>query len=161
MPTAQVLSPFPLEDHSHTECQRAALVQAQCACEQKGVRLTPLRQRVLELVWNSHEPVKAYDILAKLVDEGRPAAPPTVYRALGFLREVGLVHKIESLNAYVGCGRPGHAATVQFFICRACGQIAEISDSRLAALFAEGARQLGFVMDSPTVEIHGHCSKCG
>ena len=160
MATASVLSAFPGKDHAHAECRRSALAQAHAACAQKGVRLTQLRERVLELVWNSHGPVKAYDILARLGEGGRVAAPPTVYRALGFLRGLGLVHKIESLNAYVGCGRPGHAGSVQFFICRGCGQIAELSDPGLANRFAAGARQLGFVMDSPTVEIHGRCSKC-
>ena len=160
MSAVNVLSAFPGKNHAHAECRRSALAQARDTCERRGVRLTPLRRRVLELVWNSHEPVKAYDVLARLGENGRPAAPPTVYRALAFLRDMGLVHRIESLNAYVGCGRPGHGASVQFLICRGCGQIAELSDPRLAELCAAGARQLGFVVDSPTVEIKGHCPRC-
>ncbi|NIN34158.1 MAG: transcriptional repressor, partial [Gammaproteobacteria bacterium] len=74
---------------------------------QRDVRLTPLRRRVLQLVWRSHEPVKAYDLLQILQSEKKGAAPPTIYRALDFLQEQGFVHKLESLNAYIGCSGPG------------------------------------------------------
>jgi Fur family zinc uptake transcriptional regulator len=81
-------------------------------CAQKGLRLTALRRRVLELVWQSHKPLGAYDILAVLSEQdGRRAAPPTVYRALDFLLENGLVHRISSLNAFVGCDAPGTRAS--------------------------------------------------
>ena len=108
---------FPLGKHQHASCISDALRAAEKTCKERGLRLTPIRRRVLELVWASHEPVKAYDILDILRSERDSAAPPTVYRALEFLLGEGLVHKIESLNAYVGCGEPGHADAGQFLIC--------------------------------------------
>src|SRR5918999_799750 len=107
----------PFHPHDHLSCIGDALDRAAVLCDQRGARLTPLRRRVLELVWRGHEPVGAYDLLAQM---GR-AAPPTVYRALDFLIEQGLVHRIESLNAYVGCDRPEAAHASQFLICTDCG----------------------------------------
>ena len=124
------------------------------------MRLTPIRRRVLELVWASHEPVKAYDVLDILRSERDSAAPPTVYRALEFLLDEGLVHKIESLNAYVGCGEPGHADAGQFLICAECGEVAELDDLELARLIQQKARQMGFAIAEQVVEIKGSCAEC-
>ena len=94
-------------DHDHTKCISEAVAIAREICAKHGERFTELRGRVLELVWDSHRPIGAYAILERLKSDGRSAAPPTVYRALDFLMGVGLVHRIESLNAYVGCAHPG------------------------------------------------------
>ncbi|MBI2992796.1 MAG: transcriptional repressor [Gammaproteobacteria bacterium] len=160
MPRQNVLSPFPQSSHVHARCLKVAVGKAEQACRTRGARLTSLRRRVLELVWRSHEPVKAYDILDRLRAERRGAAPPTVYRALDFLREEGFVHKIESLNAYVGCGEPGHLGSGQFLICRHCGEVAEIDDGDIAALIADRARQLGFASERQTIEVDGLCGDC-
>ena len=73
------------QSHQHHQCISQALESAQEVCAQRGVRLTPLRKRVLELVWQSHKPLGAYDILEVLSrEDGRRAAPPTVYRGLDF-----------------------------------------------------------------------------
>ena len=114
-----VLREFKGRRHRHSECVSDALAAAEQHCREKGNRLTPLRRRVLELVWTNHEPVKAYDVLSDLQADRARAAPPTVYRALDFLQEVGLVHRIESLNAFVGCGDPHRKHLGQFFICQA------------------------------------------
>ena len=90
--------------HDHQSCIQQALDTAANLCEQRGLNLTPIRRRVLEIVWRSHEPIGAYQILAELAKERDKAAPPTVYRALDFLIDAGLVHRIESLNAFGGCG---------------------------------------------------------
>ena len=79
-------------------------------CARRGARLTRLRRRVLELVWQGHAAVKAYDLLAELDRKDATAKPPTVYRALDFLMAHGLVHRLESLNSYVGCPQPGAPA---------------------------------------------------
>lgn len=160
MSFSHVVSPFPRSDHSHARCRAQALSRAERACAERGARLTEIRRRVLELVWGSHEPVKAYEILAALGTNRRRAAPPTVYRALDFLRREGLVHKIESLNSYVGCGAPGHVNAVQFMICRGCGSAAELSDSGVSDRLARRARELGFEVDTQTIEIHGLCPGC-
>lgn len=142
--------------HDHGSCVDTALDRAAALCERRGTRLTDLRRQVLELVWSGHEPVGAYDILARM---GR-AAPPTVYRALDFLIEQGLVHRIESLNAYVGCDRPDGAHASQFLICTACGATAELDDAALDAALAHRAAQLGFTVDRQTVELRGRCPRC-
>jgi len=156
-----VIVPFKAADHSHGRCLHAALAKAEQACKARGLRLTPLRRRVLELIWGSHEPVKAYDVLDHLRGEHKGAAPPTVYRALEFLLRQGFVHKIESLNAYIGCGEPGHGNASQFLICHRCGEVAEMDDDAVTALIAASAGKLGFIVDGQTIEVQGCCAKCG
>ncbi len=146
--------------HEHGRCVQQALATAEAKCLAEGMRLTAIRRRVLELIWGSHEPVKAYDLLDKLRAEDRRAAPPTVYRALNFLLETGLVHKIESHNAYVGCGQPKEGHSSQFLICKDCGSVAELDDPQVSRLLAAKARQLGFKVDRECIEIAGLCSGC-
>lgn len=160
MSTNRVLMPFKEHGHSHKKCLISAMTMAEKTCCTRGVKLTKLRRRVLELVWNSHEPVKAYDILDKLRDEHSGSAPPTVYRALDFLQAEGMVHKIESLNAYVGCGEPEHSHIGQFLICRDCGAVAEMDDADVRELLAEKAGLLGFHIDRELIEIKGLCAAC-
>ena len=93
--------------HDHEACIEDALRQADEICGRRGARLTELRRRVLEVVWNTHQPIGAYDIIEALGGGGRSAAPTTIYRVLSFLEEQSLIHRIESLNAYIGCARPG------------------------------------------------------
>lgn len=160
MSTDPVLIPFEARNHDHTRCIRSALDQAGVVCRARGLRLTPRRRRVLELIWQEHAPVKAYDILQQLQRERANAAPPTVYRALTFLLEAGFVHRIESLNAYVGCGDPSQPHGGQFLICRNCGAVAEINDPAITRLLGREAGKLGFVADRQMVEINGLCPSC-
>jgi len=118
------------------------------------------RRRVLELVWTSHEPVGAYDLLSKLGDDGRKAAPPTVYRALDFLLDQGLVHRIESLNAFIGCPSPKAVHSGQFLLCTGCGTAAEIVDPGIQAALAGAAAKAGFRPGHVTLEIKGLCRHC-
>ena len=129
-------------------------------CGERGARLTKLRRRVLELVCASHEPIKPYDLLNQLRKERRRAAPPTVYRALDFLTRHGFVHKIQSLNAFVGCGDPGHGGNGQFLICRDCGEVAEMDDPELIDLLSVHAHRIGFAPENQTIEVRGLCSGC-
>src|SRR5690606_10698879 len=98
-----IISDTPHCPHDHEQCVSDALAAAEQVCERSGARLTPVRRGVLGLVWQSHRPMGAYDLLDTLAreDDRRPA-PPTVYRALDFLQEHGLVHRIASLNAFIG-----------------------------------------------------------
>lgn len=152
--------PFPDKRHDHHRCLDDALDRAAAICTERGARLTPLRRRVLELVWASHRPVGAYDILETLRQERTGAAPPTVYRALEFLQELGLVHRIASRNAFVGCAEPDRPHLVQFLICRGCGQAAEISDERIEDAILDSARRAGFAVQFPTIEVEGLCPHC-
>lgn len=133
---------------------------AETLCLNQGERFTSIRKTVLELVWESHEPVKAYDLLEKLKQQHPSSQPPTVYRALEFLQSNGLVHKIESLNAYLGCGDPTINHSGQFLICRKCGSVAELDDKKSNKGLENNARSIGFVVEKMTVEIHGVCQQC-
>jgi Fur family zinc uptake transcriptional regulator len=98
--------------------------------------------------------------LQRLQAEKGRAAPPTVYRALSFLQELGLVHRIESLNAYVGCDQPEDAHRAHFLICHRCGDAAEIHDGALARAVSGVGRRAGFRIDRETVELQGLCPHC-
>jgi Fur family zinc uptake transcriptional regulator len=113
------------------------------------------------LILDSEGPAGAYDLLDRLRETRDGAAPPTVYRALEFLLEHGLIHKLESRSAYVGCighGDPDHAA--QFLICRTCGQVTELDDHELAHALEDAARRLGFTVGKATIEAEGRCASC-
>ncbi len=155
-----VLRRFANGVHDHGRCVSGAMAKAELACAASGRRLTPLRRRVLELVWGSHLPVKAYDVLAILGQERAQAAPPTVYRALDFLQSVGLVHRIASLNAFVGCGEPQRGHVGQFLICTQCGAVAELADPALAQRVRRSAERLGFAVQRETIEVEGVCRSC-
>ncbi len=151
---------FPGARHDHGDCVAEAVRAAEGLCAERGARLTKLRRRVFELVWSSHAPVGAYDLLRRLAQERDGAAPPTVYRALDFLREHGLIHRIESLNAFVGCCAPGQAHAGQFLICSDCGMAAEIDDPRVNAAIDRRAREIGFAVHRKTIEVEGLCPPC-
>ncbi len=153
--------PLACRPHDHSHCVSHALLTAETLCEQAGLRLTALRKRVLELVWTSHKPLGAYDILAVLSEtDGRRAAPPTVYRALEFLLEHGLVHRIASLNAFVGCNHPGEVHQGQFLICRNCLAAVELQDASIVSALLASAQRIGFSVEGQTVEITGLCATC-
>lgn len=155
-----VVTPFKQAGHDHGHCIDDALARAEEQCRLRGVRLTPIRRRVLELIWHTHAPVKAYDLLDTLRGERRSAAPPTVYRALDFLLDEGLIHRIESLNAYVGCGNPEHQHVGQFLICGRCGAVAELDDPEVNGLLLRKAAEMGFRISNQTIEINGTCPAC-
>lgn len=154
-------TPLACRPHDHSRCVDNALADADALCAKQGVRLTALRRRVLELVWQSHRPLGAYDILGTLSEEdGRRAAPPTVYRALDFLLENGLIHRIASLNAFIGCIRPEHHHQGQFLICRQCRTAIELSQPSISQAIVDCAGQVGFQVEQQTVEVVGLCSNC-
>lgn len=148
------------ERHDHRRCVAQALHDAKAICEARAARLTDVRRRVLELVWSSHEPIGAYDILTLLVRERGKAAPPTVYRALEFLMEMGLVHRIDSLNAFIGCKSPTEAHAAQFLVCRECHHVSEIDAPAIQRAILKEVREAGFSMDSGSLEVKGVCGEC-
>ena len=146
--------------HDHANCMESALDRAAALCGERGVRLTPLRRRVLELVWVGHKPLGAYEILDTLKTERPGAAPPTVYRALDFLAAQGLVHRIESLNCFVGCSDPEFPHSGQFLLCTSCGSAAELNDVRIDDAVRDSAAEAGFTVGRRTIEVHGLCPHC-
>ncbi len=151
---------FKNQQHNHYHCINEAMQKAFDLCEQKQLRFTPIRRKVLELVWAQHTPVPAYELLEGLRISRHNAQAPTVYRALDFLIEHGLVHKIESLNAYVGCTRPGQSHPGQFLICINCQQSVELDDSSIGGVIAREALNNHFTITEQTIELKGYCKSC-
>ena len=149
------------ETHDHTTCIRQALMQAERRCDERAAQLTPLRRQVLALVLNVHQPLGAYDLLEQLAQQTQKrVAPPTVYRALDFLVEMGLVHRIASLNAYLACTRfDDHGETV-FFICSQCRTTMEINSSDISSAISNTAKKAHFIAERQTVEVLGICPQC-
>lgn len=136
------------------------LARAAALCEGRGARLTEHRRRVLEILWTAGRPIGAYEILEAMRDGPRALAPPTVYRALDFLLEQGLVHKIESLHAFVGCDHPGQPHASQFLICDRCGAVTELEDEEVARSLRSAADETGFQPARRVVELIGVCATC-
>jgi Fur family zinc uptake transcriptional regulator len=154
-------APQALHPHDHRHCIDDALNRAETVCAERGARMTPLRRRVLELVWDSHAPIGAYAIMDLLrAADDRAAAPPTVYRALEFLLDQGLVHKIESLNAFVGCDRPEERHISQFLICTSCKAAVELNDPAITQAVEASAQRSGFSLNRLTIEAQGLCAAC-
>lgn len=135
----------------------AELDTAEARVGDAGARLTAPRRRVLELLLESGQPVKAYDLMAAYQPD-TPAKPPTVYRALEFLERQGLVHRIQSLNAYVACRR-GEVHAAAFLICDCCGATNEVEPAAAKAMEAQAAKA-GFALRAVTVEANGLCAAC-
>ncbi|MGD9019064.1 MAG: Fur family transcriptional regulator [Desulfuromonadales bacterium] len=150
---------FHCQNADHQRCVNDALAQAEMLCRQQKQRFTAIRQRVLELVWQQHKPIGAYEVLEHLQADGR-TAPPTVYRALDFLQKMGLVHRIASLNAYVGCVQPGESHDGHFLICKSCHALAEINAPEIDAAIMQSASAVGFQPVRQTIEVMGLCPEC-
>ncbi len=129
-------------------------------CRSKGLRLTPVRRRVLELIASARGPVKAYDLLDQLKATNPGAAPPTVYRALEFLLEHHFIHRLETINAFVSCYHPEHRHHSQFLICEECERVTELPDSELFEALDQDARAHDFQPRRQVVEIYGVCNRC-
>jgi len=154
-------SVFPAPDHDHARCSADAVAHAETLCAERGERLTPMRRRVLAILAASHKPLGAYEIIDAAAAQGPRPAPITVYRALDFLRHNGLVHRIESRNAFVACGRNHHAdALVAFLICERCGAVGEAPAAAAGQSLAAAARSAGFAPNLSVIEITGTCSNC-
>lgn len=149
--------------HANTPCSpreaEAFLTEAEALVEKKGQKLTRIRRKVLHLLLESREPAKAYDLLANLDGEGS-AKPPTIYRALDFLQEMGLAHKIESLNAYVACGHTSHAHSAVFIICDTCGSAEELHAVATGTALDKETSAAGFSVRSAVIEARGVCRNC-
>ena len=147
-------------EHNHSECVAEALTKAEHLCAERGVQLTPVRHKVLELIWESHKAFKAYELLDRLKPLQQAAKPATVYRALDFLIEQGLIHRVESLNAFVGCRCSGHKHEQLLLICKHCNEVDERSAPDVMSALSQEFKQAGFMVHSKAIEVHGICAKC-
>ncbi len=146
--------------HDHDQCIEAALARAETLCREAGARLTPIRREVLKEIWANHEATKAYDLIERLSRDGEQVKPPTVYRALDFLLAQGLIHRIESLNAFIGCAHPQDPHHAILMICSQCGDIEEQSSETVHSILGELAARSGFTVRSEIVELRGLCRRC-
>ena len=137
---------------------RRALSAAEARCAHTRERLTAPRRRVLELLLEADQPMKAYDLIAAYGAAGEPAKPPTVYRALDFLERLGFTHRIESLNAYVPCRLEGEGHQAAFLICDCCGAAQEFEPDFSAQRAA--AEAAGYAVSGITLEARGRCPAC-
>lgn len=151
---------FPRRGHDHHRCVADALSRAEAVCARRGARLTEIRRQVLELVWESHAPIGAYQILEKLAEGGKRPAPIAVYRALDFLMEQGLVHRLASLNAFIGCALASERHTAHFLICRACKSATEMDGAAVTRAVKKTLSAHGFTAEAEIIEIQGLCAHC-
>jgi len=152
---------FPAPDHDHERCTADAIAHAEALCAKRSQRLTAMRRKVLEALLTSHQPLGAYEIIDRLAQEGERPAPITIYRALDFLREQDLVHRIESRNAFMACVH-NHAAgdLVVFLLCECCGAVGEAPADSVAEALKSASRAASFAPKTSVIEITGICAHC-
>lgn len=136
------------------------LDQAEVLCDRRNLRFTKLRKQVLALVCKAEQPVGAYHLLDELRESGRSAAPPTVYRALDFLLEQGLVHRLATNNTYLACAHPQHPHAAVFLVCSVCGHTQEVHTEGIIAELRRRAEQFDFAIKHASVELTGLCGRC-
>jgi len=154
-------SAFPSPDHDHGRCTADAITHAERICAERAQKFTPLRRQVLQALLSSHRPLGAYEVIEQLAKAAPRPAPITVYRALDFLMANGLVHRIESRNAYLACAHDhDRAALVAFLICERCGAVGEVPAAPIADSLKAAAGASGFSPKLSVVEITGTCAHC-
>jgi len=146
--------------HDHTACIDSAIAAVAARCAAEGLTLTPVRRRVLELLLQRHRALGAYEILDVLRAEGFGSQPPAAYRALEFLTRHGFAHRIERLNAFTACHRPGERHAPAFLICRLCAAVAEMPAEPVRGAMRDSADAAGFRIERAVVEAEGVCPDC-
>ena len=153
-------APLGFAQHDHSTCMSDALTAADARCAADGLRFTPVRRKVLEILLQDHRALGAYTILDKLREDGFGSQPPIAYRALDFLVANGLAHKIERLNAFIACTHTNHSHTPAFMICRLCDAVAEALSSTARGALRDAARSTGFRIEQTVIEAEGICPSC-
>jgi Fur family zinc uptake transcriptional regulator len=152
---------FHAPGHDHGRCTADALRHAEQVCLRRQQKFTPIRRHVLQALLSSHRPLGAYEVIDELAKSMPRPAPITVYRALDFLMENSLVHRIESRNAFLACAHDhDETSMVAFLICDRCGSVGEIPAIPMAQSLNSAARETGFAPKLSVVEITGTCAHC-
>jgi Fur family transcriptional regulator, zinc uptake regulator len=146
--------------HDHAHCTSDVLARAEALAQAQGARMTPVRRRVLEILLEQHKALGAYDVLQRLAAEGFGNQPPVAYRALEFLVDQGLAHRIRRLNAFAACMHPGEAHAPAFLICKSCDAVAEAPAAPVRAALDSAAAALGFTIERSNIEALGLCPAC-
>lgn len=150
--------------HAHepaqADSQEAALTLAEEYCRERGEKLTPIRRKVLELLLNSGRATKAYSLLDEMRQIHPGSAPPTVYRALDFLLSAGLVHRIESINAFTVCHDLTQCQHGILVVCQQCGSVTELHQPKLRQALVAQIQDAGYRLASDEIELKGLCAAC-
>lgn len=152
--------PVAFRPHDHAHCESGVLAEAEALSERQGARLTPVRRRTLEILLRAHRAMGAYEVLEQLAEDGFGKQPPVAYRALDFLVDHGLAHRIRRLNAFAACMCPGTAHRPVFFICHACNMVAEAPAETVAEAVERTAGDIGFSVERMNIEALGLCPAC-
>lgn len=157
--------PFPAPEHDHGDCLDDTLARARLAFERKGLRFTELRERVLREIAASHHASSAYDVLERLAGRGERLAPISVYRAIEALLAAGLVHRLESRNAYFAChvrhrDPAGSRGAPLVLVCDSCGSVAEVVAPDMGPALDAATGGSGFTARSYVLEVIGTCRRC-
>jgi len=152
---------FPAHDHNHDACLAEALWRAKTRCLEKGIKWTGLREQVFRHIATGHKPVSAYDLIESLAKEGKRLAPVSVYRILDVLQGAGLVHRLESRNAFFAC-MAEHASALQTVtvICDDCERVSEIDAGDAYRAIGEAAKAAHFYPRATVIEVSGVCAEC-
>ena len=153
-------APVGFESHDHHCCIEDAVERAEATCAARGLRFTPIRKRVLEILLEQHRALGAYDVLEVLREEGHKPQPPVAYRALDFLVANGFAHRVERLNGFVACAHPGTEHDPAFLICRGCESVAEAQAEPKRGELGKTAREAGFQIERSVLEVEGLCPGC-
>jgi Fur family transcriptional regulator, zinc uptake regulator len=151
---------FPAPGHDHRHCTDELLGRAEVLCQRRGARFTAQRRDILCCVAESHAAAGAYEIIGRMAGRGPRPSPITVYRALDFLVAHGLVHKIESRNAYVACTHAHEGTPAALLVCEGCGAVSEVDASESAARLTKAAAAQGFRPREIIMEMSGRCGAC-
>jgi len=151
---------FPDPHHDHTRCTAELLSRAEQTCARQGARLTGQRREILACVAQGHAAVGAYEIIERMAEKGPRPAPITVYRGLDFLLSHGLVHKIESRNAYVACSHSHEDRPAALMICEKCGTVSEFDAGEAIASISKAAEIQHFHATRTVIELAGTCNAC-
>lgn len=153
-------SPLAFQPHDHSSCRGGLLAAAEALCAERGLRLTPVRLRTLEILSEQHRALGAYEVLDRLKEAGFGGQPPVAYRALEFLVDNGLAHRIQRLNAFVACMHAASDHSPAFFICEACKIVAEAPAAPIRSAVDAAAQGLGFQIARVSLEAVGRCPAC-
>lgn len=153
-------TPIAFHKHDHSCCEGGVLEVADQRAREAGLRLTPVRRKALEILLENHRAMGAYEVLERLAEGGFGDQPPVAYRALDFLVENGLAHRIRRLNAYAACMHPETDHTPVFMICRVCDAVAEALAQDVRSALRGVTDAAGFVVERVNVEVLGLCPTC-
>lgn len=153
-------APVGFEKHDHKMCVQTAIEIAEAKCSSSGLRFTPVRRKTLEILLEEHRAIGAYDLLQKLSEAGFGSQPPVAYRAIDFLVTNGFAHKVEKLNAFIACNRPGASHSPTFMICHTCQLVVEGISGQVSNMLGKSAEKIGFKVEKSVIEVEGICASC-